>query len=137
MATMKRGRTLSPEEEKDLARRIIAAERTAFDACWGHDVARPFLKRHRKGSERTRAGDVDVLGKAVEALGEKAKTAPAVRPDVRVARGAWAHAESMRWELAMSATRIAWGEARKLAGAFMERRHSGDGGGLAPATVVP
>jgi len=120
MATMKRGRSLSPDEEKDLARRIIAAERTAFDACWGHDVTRPFLKRRRKGSERTRAGDVDALGKAVEALGTYAKTDPAVRPDARVARGAWEHAESMRWELAMSATRIAWGEARKLAGAFME-----------------
>jgi RNA polymerase nonessential primary-like sigma factor len=38
----------------------------------------------------------------------------------RAAKGAWAEAEAIRWELAMSGRRIAHGEARKLAGPFMD-----------------
>ncbi len=120
MATAHRTRPLGPDEEKALAHRILAAEAQAFDACWSQDVTRPLLKRRRKGSERTRAGDVDALGRAVEVLQAAAKDDASLRDAARAAQGAWDLAESLRWELAMSATRIAWGEARKLAGAFMD-----------------
>ncbi|TNE91318.1 MAG: RNA polymerase sigma factor RpoD/SigA [Deltaproteobacteria bacterium] len=48
------------------------------------------------------------------------KTEPDLKMSARIARGAWAEAEDLRWELAMSGKRIAHGEARKLAGPFMD-----------------
>ena len=120
MAGKNWGRPLGPEEERELAQRILDAEQACVEACAGLEVTKPFLKRRRKGSERTRAGDVDALGRAVEALNQAARSDASLKPRSRAAKGAWDNAEALRWELAMSATRIAWGEARKLAGAFMD-----------------
>jgi len=119
MARAKR-RRLEASEERDLGRRIVAAERAAREAVKGLPMADPHLNRKRKGSERTRAGDVDALGRAVEAVCEAAEEQPELRQRARSARQSWAEAEALRWDLAMSASHIAWGEARKLAGAFLE-----------------
>ena len=111
---------MTAEGERELASRILDAETACWDAVDDLEVTRPFLRRRRKGSERTRAGDIDALGRAVEALRVAAKADPALKPRDREARAAWKRAEDLRWELAMSASRIAWGEAKKLAGAFMD-----------------
>ena len=79
-----------------------------------------LLDRKRPRTERTRAGDVDVLSAAVESLSDAARDDASLATVARRARGAMQEAEDLRWQLAMSGARIAAGEARKLAGAFLD-----------------
>ncbi len=106
---------ITVEEERELAHRIRGAEREARAAIAGIDAAEDILRRRPTRTERTRAGAVDRLVEAVAACEEEAKVDPEVRHYVNQAKGHLAHAEALRWELAMSARRIARGEARKLA----------------------
>lgn len=106
---------ITVEEERELARRIRAAEREARAAIAGIDAAEDILRRRPTRTERTRAGAVDRLVEAVAACEDEAKVDPEVRRYVNQAKGYLAQAEALRWELAMSARRIARGEARKLA----------------------
>lgn len=110
---------ISAEEERDIARRIRQAEREAREAVAGVDAAERVLRRRPTRTERTRAGAVDRLIEAVEACAEEAKTDLEVRSAMTQAHLKLAEAESLRWELAMSAKRIARGEARKLACSLM------------------
>jgi RNA polymerase sigma factor (sigma-70 family) len=110
---------ISAEEERDIARRIRQAEREAREAVAGVDAAERVLRRRPTRTERTRAGAVDRLIEAVEACAEEAKTDLEVRGAMTQAHLKLAEAESLRWELAMSAKRIARGEARKLACSLM------------------
>lgn len=120
MATASKwGRPLTAEEEIDLAERIVAAEARATNAVKASPVA-SLLQRKRPKTERTRAGDVDVLASAVAELSRRARGDAGLRPIARQARGALQEAEDLRWRLAMSGARIASGEARKLAGAFLD-----------------
>jgi RNA polymerase primary sigma factor len=120
-AASKWGRALSAEEEIDLAQRIVDAETRATELVRRSPVAK-LLQRKRPKTERTRAGDVDVLGAAVEELTVVSKSSgdAELRALARQARGAMQEAEDLRWKLAMSGARIASGEARKLAGAFLD-----------------
>jgi RNA polymerase nonessential primary-like sigma factor len=111
---------LTAEEEKDIARAIRKAEDTARHAVLGHPAAEGILKRKPDRAERTRAGAVDRLEAAIEAVWKAGKDHPDFKQLARTAKGAWAQAESLRWRLAMSGRRIAHGEARKLAGPFMD-----------------
>lgn len=111
---------LTAEEEKTLARRIRAAEKRAREAIEGVDAAMEILNRRPERAERTRAGAVDRLEGAVEAVWKASKTQPELKTRGRAAKTAWAEAEALRWQLAMSGRRIAHGEARKLAGPFMD-----------------
>jgi len=106
---------ITVEEERDLARRIRAAEREARAAIAGIDSAEDILRRRPTRNERTRAGAIDRLVEAVSACEDEARVDAEVRKYVNQAKGHLAEAESLRWELAMSARRIARGEARKLA----------------------
>lgn len=63
---------------------------------------------------------VDRLEEAVNEVWKKFRNDPGHKSTARQARQAWAEAEAVRWELAMSGRRIAHGEARKLAGPFMD-----------------
>jgi len=110
---------ISAEEERDLARRIRTAERKAREAIAGIDEAEFILRRRPKRTERTRAGAIDRLIEAVEACADVSKTDPEIRRYYNQARHHLADAEALRWELAMSARRIARGEARKLACSLM------------------
>ncbi len=110
---------ISAEEERDLAHRIRVAEREAREAIAGIDEAERVLRRRPTRTERTRAGAVDRLIEAVEACAVIAKTDPSIRGDVTKAHQKLAEAEALRWELGMSARRIARGEARKLACSLM------------------
>jgi len=120
MATAaKWGRALTAEEEIDLAERIVAAEQRATEAVRRSPVSH-LLDRKRPKTERTRAGDVDVLVSAIEELQALAREQAGLKAVAREARGAIQEAEDLRWKLAMSGARIASGEARKLAGAFLD-----------------
>jgi RNA polymerase nonessential primary-like sigma factor len=110
---------LSAKQEKEMARRIRAAEKRARDATRGIEVAEIELRKRPKRAERTRAGMVDRLESAVEAAWKAGKADLSVRGQARKAKEAWAESESLRWRLAMSGRRIAHGEARKLAGPFL------------------
>jgi len=111
---------LSAEEEKALARLIRAAEDRARAAVDGIELAESIISKRPERAERTRAGAVDRLEEAVESVWKASKTDSDLRKQARTAKQAWAEAEALRWKLAMSGRRIAHGEARKLAGPFMD-----------------
>src|SRR5690606_4018004 len=96
------------------------AEMRAMDAISEIPAATDILTRRPDRVERTRAGSVDRLESAVEMVWKLAKKDPELKLAGREAKGAWAEAETLRWQLAMSGRRIAHGEARKLAGPFMD-----------------
>ncbi len=114
----RRGRWTA-EQEKDTARDIRELEVVARDALVGIAVADEILTHQPKRAERTKAGAIDRLEKAIEETWEASREDPSLRKAARKAKGAWAQAEALRWDLAMSGRRIAHGEARKLSGPFM------------------
>jgi RNA polymerase nonessential primary-like sigma factor len=120
LPSARKSERLTAEEEKDIARAIRRAEDTARHAILSYAGAEQILKRRPDRAERTRAGAVDRLEAAVETMWRAGKDDPELKARAREAKGAWAQAESLRWRLAMSGRRIAHGEARKLAGPFMD-----------------
>jgi RNA polymerase sigma factor (sigma-70 family) len=116
----RRSERLTAEEEKTIAREIRKAEQVAREAVAGIDAAENILRRRPDRAERTRAGAVDRLEEAVRAVAKAARKDDGLRSPARRAQGAWQQAEELRWRLAMSGRRIAHGEARKLAGPFMD-----------------
>ncbi|MEN0061588.1 MAG: sigma-70 family RNA polymerase sigma factor [Myxococcota bacterium] len=116
----KKSERLSADQEKEMARRIHSAERRAREAIDGIGCASEILTRKPKRAERTRAGMVDRLEEAVYEVWRQFRNHPTHKMSARTAKQAWAEAEAVRWELAMSGRRIAHGEARKLAGPFMD-----------------
>ncbi len=116
----KRSERLTAEEEKDIARAIRKAENRAREAIRGINRAESIIGKKPDRAERTRAGAVDRLEAAVEAVWKESKDSEDLKPLAREAKSAWAEAENLRWRLAMSGRRIAHGEARKLAGPFMD-----------------
>jgi RNA polymerase sigma factor (sigma-70 family) len=113
---------LTAEQEKDMAREIRTAEQAAREAVAGIPEADDILMRRPDRAERTRAGAVDRLEEAVRAVDKAARDQndDELKTYARQAAGAWDQAENLRWRLAMSGRRIAHGEARKLAGPFMD-----------------
>lgn len=111
---------LTAEEEKQMARAIRRAEQIAREAVAGIPQADDILMRRPDRAERTRAGAVDRLEEAVKVVAKVARKEADLKQYARQAQGAWAEAENLRWRLAMSGRRIAHGEARKLAGPFMD-----------------
>jgi len=119
-SSRRRSERLTAEEEKEIARAIRRAENRAKEAIRGVDVAEGIVRRKPERAERTRAGSVDRLESAVEAVWKHSLQHDSLRERARAAKTAWAEAEHLRWQLAMSGRRIAHGEARKLAGPFMD-----------------
>lgn len=115
----RRGRWTA-EQERQVGREIRTAERRAQDLVRGIDIADKILGSRPRRVERTRAGEVSRLEQAITALWDASKDDQELRERAREARKAWERAESLRWNLAMSGRRIAHGEARKLAGPFMD-----------------
>jgi len=113
------GQPLTATEELEMGERIVAAEARATEAVRRSPLA-SRLDRKRPKTERTRAGDVDVLADTIRELEHLAREDRSVRDLAHQARMALSEAESLRWSLAMSGARIAAGEARKLAGAFLD-----------------
>jgi len=115
-----RSERLTAEEERDMARRIRRAEEGARAAIVTIPIAEAILNRRPERAERTRAGAVDRLEEAVQTVCTAARREPELRRSAAAASAAWQEAENLRWRLAMSGRRIAHGEARKLAGPFMD-----------------
>ncbi len=116
----RRSERLTAEEEKAIAREIRKAEQSARESVAGIDAAENILRRRPDRAERTRAGAVDRLEEAVRAVHKASKKDNTLNGYARKASMAWQQAEELRWRLAMSGRRIAHGEARKLAGPFMD-----------------
>jgi len=106
---------ITAAEERALAHDIREAERKAREAIAGVGPAEEVLRRRPTRTERTRAGAVDRLIEAVAACEQEARSDAETRKWVNQARWHLKQAEDHRWTLAMSARRIARGEARKLA----------------------
>jgi RNA polymerase nonessential primary-like sigma factor len=110
---------LTAQEEKDLARAILGAESGAREALHSFEQAQTIILRRPERQERTRAGEIERLEEAIEAMWQASRSEPSLRQSARYAKEAWSKAEGLRWRLAMSGRRIAHGEARKLTGPFM------------------
>jgi RNA polymerase sigma factor (sigma-70 family) len=100
---------LTPEQEREIAQRILGLEDSVRALVASVPEAAAVLKSKRGRSGRTRAASVDRLEAALE---------PGVAPScpaMRQARAKWKEAQDLRWRLALSATRVAYREARRLA----------------------
>lgn len=117
--SVRRGRWTA-EQEKEAALAILECESRATEAILGIPAADQIMNASTKRAERTRAAAVDRLEKAVDAVWKAAKADATIKPQARQAKQAMMEAENLRWNLAMSGRRIAHGEARKLAGPFMD-----------------
>lgn len=111
---------LSADEEKAIAREILRLETEARDFLATIPAVSNVLGNSSLRSERTRAGAVDRLEAAIDLLWKFGKERSELKTEARKAKGLWAVAEAHRWRLAMSGRRIAHGEARKLAGPFLD-----------------
>lgn len=111
---------LSAEQEREIATKIKNAEERAQTAIQDLPIAQDILKQRPERTERTRAGAVDRIENAVMAVKEAARIDQTLFLAAYDSENAWKEAEDHRWRLAMSGRRIAHGEARKLAGPFMD-----------------
>ncbi len=113
-------RRLNAEEEKEMATIIRDLENKAYGVLEKYDDLREILEKRPEREERTRAGRVDRLHSAIKAIQKQARSQSDLRRTSRKVNKLWREAEELRWMLAMSGKRIAHGEARKLAGPFMD-----------------
>jgi len=109
------------DQERAVAREIREAEQTVRTVLSGFDVAEKILLARPTREERTRAGAVDRLQQAVLIIQSEARKTrdPETVSAATEASAHWDRAEALRWQLAMSARRIARGEARKLTCSLM------------------
>jgi RNA polymerase sigma factor (sigma-70 family) len=100
--------TLQLEDERRIAEEILQLESELRELL----SRMPSLERPRRrnGRGRTRAGDVDRIEEAVNAI----KDAEADPELVQLAAAKWEEAERLRWQLALSAVAVARREARRL-----------------------
>ena len=87
MADSRRGRWTA-EQERDAALAILACEDKAVAALADVPAAQAILSSRAKRAERTRAGAVERLERAVDAAWESAKLDPTGRPAARAAKAA-------------------------------------------------
>jgi RNA polymerase sigma factor (sigma-70 family) len=111
---------LTADQERSMAREIRLAEEEALETIRDIPEAELILNQRPERVERTRAGAVDRLEASVKAVEMAARNNPEIKGNARKASSLWRRAEELRWRLAMSGRRIAHGEARKLAGPFMD-----------------
>ncbi|MEQ1503999.1 MAG: sigma-70 family RNA polymerase sigma factor [Myxococcota bacterium] len=104
---------LDPKEEREIARRILSLEDEVRGILAAVPASAEVLDRKNGRVRRTRAAAVDRLEAAV-GVAESDPDAP--KAPVTAARRKWAEAQQLRWRLALSATRVAYREARRLAG---------------------
>lgn len=107
------------EQEREIALNIRVAEQRALEAVIGIEAADEVLRARPKREERTKAGAVERLERAVDAARAACKEDPSLKPHVNQAEAALEDSERLRWRLAMSARHIARGEARKLVSSLM------------------
>ncbi|MFT4975995.1 MAG: RNA polymerase sigma factor (sigma-70 family) [Myxococcota bacterium] len=119
---------MNAEEERSLAREIIAAEGAARALISPIPAAAPILNRRSSQKERTRSGATDRLAEAIAHCAELAADDPSLAPAVEAAQRELERAAQLCWRLAMSARYIARTEARKLACVLMDAEDLGQHG---------
>jgi len=110
----------SADQEVSVARHILRAEHQVRLRLEPFPWAIEMLQAVGVREERTRAGQVDRLQSAVEALVKSTCRTQKQKALVREVKLWWGEAQRLRWGLAMSGKRIAYGEGRKLCGPFMD-----------------
>jgi RNA polymerase primary sigma factor len=108
---------MTAAEERAVALEIRAAERETLAAIKGIPEAEKVLRRPAPRPEATRAGEVDRLRDAVEAV---ATAQGADRDLVRKARAAWQRSHDLRWRLALSASHVVPPIARQISSARVD-----------------
>ena len=111
---------LNADQEKDMATLIRSYEEQAYEMLECYEDLKIILEKVPEREERTRAGKVERLHEAIKTVHIQSKQNSKLRPIARKVNKLWRDAEELRWRLAMSGKRIAHGEARKLAGPFMD-----------------
>ena len=113
------GIQLSIEEEQNIARQIHSAEDMAWEAIESIPQTLDILYEVPSRPERTRAGALDRLDRAIGFAQDLVDSNPEYRGYVYQAIDAMKSTEDLRWQLAMSADHVAHGEARKLVCSLM------------------
>ena len=113
-------RRLTEEEEQQIARSIRDLEHRVYEVLIAHDdiAQRIYMRPNRE--ESTRRVLLDRLEWAIKTVQRESQTDPFMRSISRQVNKLWREVEELHWMLAMSGKRIAHGEARKLAGSFMD-----------------
>ncbi len=119
-STFKMTERLNADQEKEMATKIRNCEEEAIIILNKIPETFEILDKRPERVERTRAGKVERLHNAINEVQTMSKNRPELRPISRKVNKLWRDAEQLRWRLAMSGKRIAHGEARKLAGPFMD-----------------
>lgn len=102
---------LTPDQEREIAQRILGLEDCVRALVATVPEAAAVFKSKRGRTGRTRASAVDRLEAALAPSDDEGVPCPALRE----ARAKWKEAQDLRWRLALSATRVAYREARRLA----------------------
>lgn len=110
---------LSLEEEQNIARRIHSAEDKAWEAMEAIPDTLDILYETPSRPERTKAGALERLDRAINTAQELVDGNPQYQRYVFQAMDAMKSTEDLRWQLAMSANHVAQGEARKLVCSLM------------------
>lgn len=103
---------LQASEEREIAHRILALEKEVRTLLEGIPACKEILESRKGRVGRTRAAAVNRLEAAVEAAAAAAGADPKT---VATAKKRWSEAQDLRWRLALSATRVAYREAHRLA----------------------
>ena len=111
---------MSLEQEQDIARSISLLEEEALGSIQQIPETFSVLNEQPSRPERTKAGAIDRLERALELAIEISRDEPDYVPHVRNASKAFQQSEDLRWNLAMSAKHVARGEARKLVCSLMD-----------------
>jgi len=110
---------MDAEMERRMARQIRQAEAAARNALAGISMAEEIIRQRPSRDERTRAGTLERLEEAITACSDLSVFDEEDQLAIKLARNAIKQAEDLRWQLALSAKRIAYGEARKLRSPLM------------------
>ena len=85
------------DEEKEMATIIRDLEDTAYGILEAFDDLREILEKKPEREERTRAGRVDRLHKAINEVQKQSRTEPKRRRTSRKVNKLWREAEEPRW----------------------------------------
>jgi RNA polymerase nonessential primary-like sigma factor len=112
--------TFSLEEEQNITRKIHFSVQTAWEEIEAIPQTLGILYETPSRPERTRAGALDRLNRAIIHAKEMCNQDPKFETHLYNAESALKNTDNMRWELAMSAVHIAHSEARKLVSSLMK-----------------
>jgi len=108
------------EQEQKIALRIESLEQAALSNIQLIPEVHHILNEVPIRPEKTKAGSLDRLERALDESKKIAKRQTRYRTYVRTAETSLREVDSLRWNLAMSAKHVARGEARKLVCTLMD-----------------